>query len=73
MLSYCFKCKTNTKRKKLGVSKTSNGKRILSSKCALRNSKQSRFINEPKIRELSNKLGIRNPLSKILFSVEILF
>lgn len=73
MLSYCLKCKANTKRKKPRISKTSHEKIILLSKCALCNSKKSRFINKQKISELLNKLGIRTSLSKMLFSVEILF
>ena len=35
MLSYCFKCKTNTENINPRVSKTSDGKTMLLSKCVI--------------------------------------
>ena len=46
MLSYCLKCKTDTKSENSKVSKTNNDRIMLLSKCAVGNSKKSRFIKE---------------------------
>ena len=43
MLSYCLKCKKNTESINPKVSKTSNGKTMILSKCAICGSK-SKFI-----------------------------
>ena len=47
MLSYCVNCERNTKSINPRVSKTRNG-RIFLSKCAVCNSKNSRFIEKNK-------------------------
>ena len=46
MLSYCLKCKKkkNTESIDPNVSATSNGKRMILSKCAICNGKKSKFI-----------------------------
>ena len=44
MLSYCLKCKKNTKNINQKVSKTSNGKAMILSACAICGSKKSKFI-----------------------------
>ena len=44
MLSYCLKCRINTKNINLRVSETSNGKTMLLWKCAICDSEKSRFI-----------------------------
>ena len=46
MLSYCLKCKKNTESINTKVSKTSNGKTIILTKCVIRGSKKSKFIKE---------------------------
>ena len=46
MSSYCLKCKKNTENINPRVSKTSNGKTMLLSKCAICGSKKSRFIKK---------------------------
>ena len=46
MSSCCLKCKKNTENIDLVVSKTSNGKTIILSKCAIFGSKKSKFIKE---------------------------
>ena len=43
------------------------------SKCAICNSKKSRFIKEQETKGLLNKLGIETPLSKIPILGDILF
>ena len=64
MESYCLKCKKHTKNVDPQVSRTSNGKFILS-KCAICGSKKSKFINKQEASGLLSKLGIKTPLSKI--------
>ena len=44
MLPYCFKCRRNTKSINPKVSKTTNGKAIILSTCAICGSKKSKFI-----------------------------
>ena len=44
MKSYCLKCRKDTKNINPKISKTSNGRTMLLSKCAICNSKKSRFI-----------------------------
>ena len=46
MLSYCLKCKKNTESTNSKVSKTTNGKTIILSTCAICNSQNSKFIKE---------------------------
>ena len=44
MLTYCLKCRKNTKNKDAKMEKTKNGRLILSSKCAVCGNKKSRFM-----------------------------
>ena len=46
MESYCLKCKKYTKNISPQVSSTSNGKFMILSKCAICNSKKSKFIKK---------------------------
>ena len=46
MLSYGLKCRKNTESKNPKVARTKNGKIIPSLKCALCESKKSKFIKE---------------------------
>ena len=48
MLSSCLKCKKNTESIIPKVSKTTNGKMMILSKCAICGSKKSKFIKENK-------------------------
>ena len=48
MLSYCLKCKKNTESINPKVSKTSNNKTMILSKCAICGSKNSRIITQQK-------------------------
>ena len=43
MLSYCLKCKRNTENINPIVSKTTNGKTMILSKCAVCDSKKSKL------------------------------
>ena len=70
---YCLKCRKYTKKINPQVSSTSNGKIMILSKCAICNSKKSKFINKQEAKGLLSKLGIKTPLSKIPILGDILF
>ena len=65
MFIYCLVCKKNTENKDAKMVKTINGRLALSSKCAIYDSKKSRFMKEQEAKELLSNLGIKSPLSKI--------
>ena len=73
MLSYCLKCKKNTESISPKISKTTNVKTIILSKCAICGSKKSKFIKEQQAKGLLNNLGIRTLLNKIPLLGDILF
>ena len=73
MLSYCFKCRRNTKSINPKVSKTTNGKAIILSTCAICGSKKSKFIKEQEAKGLLSNLGLRTSLNKIPVLGNILF
>ena len=74
MLSYCLKCKKkNTESINPKFSKTTNGKTMILSKCAICGSKKSKFIKEQQAKGLLGNLGLRMPLSKIPLLGDILF
>ena len=73
MLSYCFKCRRNTKSISPKVSKTTNGKAIILSTCAICRSKKSKFIKQQEAKGLLSILGLRPPLNKIPVLGDILF
>ena len=72
MESYCLKCKKPTENINPQVSSTSNDKVMILSKCAICNSKKSKFINKQEAKGLLSKLGIKTPLSKIPILGDIL-
>ena len=65
MLSYCFKCRRNTESINPKVSKTTSGKAVILSTCAVCGSKKSKFIKEQEAKGLLSNLGLRTPLNKI--------
>ena len=73
MLSYCLKCKKNTENINPKVSKTTNGKAMNLSTCAIFGSKKSKFIKEQQAKGLLSNLGLRTPLNKIPVLGDILF
>ena len=73
MESYCLKCRKYTKNINPQVSSTSNGKIMILSKCAICNSKKSKFVNTQETNGLLIKLAIITPLSKIPLLGDILF
>ena len=78
MLSYCLKCKKKKKKKNPEsinpkISKTTNGKKMMSSKCVVCGSKNSKLIKEQQAKGLLSNLGIKTPLNKIPLLGDILF
>ena len=73
MKSDCLKCRENSENINARVSKTSNGKTMLLSKCAICDSKKSRFIKNQEAKGLLSNLGVRTPLSKVPILGDILF
>ena len=56
MLSYCLKYRKGTENINSRVSKTSNGRIILLSRCTVCNSKKSRFIKNQDVSGLLSNL-----------------
>ena len=73
MKSYCLKCRKNTENINPRVSKTSNCRTMILSKCAICGSKKSRFIKDQEAKGLLSNLGVRTPLSKVPILSAILF
>ena len=73
MKSHCLKCRKNTKNINPRVSKTSNGRTMVLSKCAICDSKKSRFIKNQEAKGLLSNSGVRMPLSKVPILGDILF
>ena len=73
MLSYCLKCRRNTENINSKVSKTTNGKAMILSTCAICGSKKSKFIKQQEARALLSYLGLKTPLNKIPVLGDILF
>ena len=73
MLSYCLKCKKNTESKNLNVARSKNGRIMHLSKCAMCNSKKSKFIKQQEASALLSMLGIKIPLIKVTSVGTLLF
>ena len=73
MKSYCLKCRKDAENINPRVSKTSNNRTMILSKCAKCGSKKSRFIKNQEAKGLLSNLGIRTPLSKVPILGDILF
>ena len=73
MKSYCLKCRKDTENVNSRVSKTSNNRIMILSKCAKYGSKKSRFIKIQEAKGLLSNLVIRTPLSKVPILGDILF
>ena len=67
MKSYCLKCKKNIENINSRVSKTSNDRAMVLSKCAICDSKNTRFMKKQEAKGLLSKLGFRTPLSKVKY------
>ena len=73
MESYCLKRKKHTENINPQVSSTGNGKIMILSKCAICNSKKSRFIKNQEAKGLLSNIGIQILLSKVPILDDILF
>ena len=73
MKSYCLKCRKNTENTNPRVSKTSNGRTMVLSRCAISGSKKSRFVKNQEAEGLLSNLGVRTPLSKVPILGDTLF
>ena len=73
MLSYCLKCKRNTESNNPKVLKTTNGKAIILSTCAICGSKKSKFIKKQEAKGLLSNLGLTTLLDKTPVLGDILF
>ena len=73
MKSYCLKCRKNTENINPRVSKTSNGRTMVLSKCAICGSKKSRFIKNQEAKGLLSNLGVKTPLNEVPILRDILF
>ena len=73
MKSYCLNCRKNTENINPRVWKTSNGKAMVSSKCAICGSKKLRFMKNQEAKGLLSNLGVRTSLSKVLILGDISF
>ena len=72
MKSFCLKYRKHTENINSKVSKTSNNRTMILSKCAICGSKKSRFIKNQETKGLLSNLGIRTPLSKVQILGDIL-
>ena len=73
MKSYSLKWRKDTENINTRVSKTSNNKTMILSRCAICSSKKSRFIKNQEAKGLLSNLGSRTPLSKVPILSDILF
>ena len=73
MKPYCLKCRKNTENINPRVSNTINDRTMVLSKCAICDSKKSRFIENQEAKVLSSNLGVKTPLSKVPILGNILF
>ena len=76
MWLYSLQCRINRESQNSKVIKTKSGRIIPLSKCAVSDSKKSKFINEQEASRLLSSLGLKTPLSKTFsrssFILEIL-
>ena len=74
MKSYCLKCRKNTEYKNSKrISKRSNGRTMILSKCAICDGKKSRFSKNQEAKGLLSNLSVTTPLSKVPILDDILF
>ena len=67
MSSYCLKSRKDTENINPVVSKTSNGKTMILSECAICGAKKSKFIKKQEAKGLLTSLGFKTGLDKIQF------
>ena len=72
MSYYCLKCRKYTESINSRVSKTNNGKTMIS-KCVICGRKKSRFIKKQEASGILSNLVLKTPLNKIPLLGNILF
>ena len=60
MLSCCLKCRKNTESKNQRIAKTKSGRIVLLLKCAVCDSKKSKFIKQQEVSGPLSSLGMKN-------------
>ena len=73
MSYYCLKSRRNTESISSRVSKTSNDKAMILSKCAICGSKKSIFIKKQEASGILSNFDLKTPLNKIPCLGDILF
>ena len=73
MLTYCLKCKRNTKNIDAKMIKTKNVRVIQLLKCVVCGNKKSRFVKGQESKVLLSNLGIRTPLKNVPLLGDIFF
>ena len=73
MKSYYLRCRKDTENINPKMSKTSNGRTILLSNCAICGGKKSKFIKNQEAKGLLSNLGSGTPLIKVPILGNILF
>ena len=73
MFSYCLKCRKNTESKYSKVVRSKNERIMLSSKCAVCESKKLKPIKEKEASGLLTSLGLKTSLNKIPLLGPLLF
>ena len=65
MLTYCLKCKKSTKNIDAKMIKPKNDRVILLSKCAVCDSKESKFMKKQEAEASLSNLAIKTPLTRV--------
>ena len=73
MLSYRLKCRKNTESKNSNLAKTKKGRIILLLKCAVYDSKKSKFIKQQEVSGLLSSLGIKSYLNETFLLGPLLY
>ena len=72
MKTYCFKCRRDTENIDPEMFRIKNNKLIMETKCSNCGNKKLRFVKEQEAKSLLSNLGIKTPLSKVIF-LNVLF
>ena len=73
MLSYYLKCRKRAQSINPVNARTSYGKTMILSKCAICGAKKSKFIKKQEVSGILSSLRLKTPLSKIPFYGDVLF
>ena len=73
MLWYCLKCRKNTENKNPKVARAKKRRIMLLSKCAVCDSKKSKFVKQQEARGLFSCLGVKTLLSTMPSVGDLLF